>query len=694
MMKSFIAISLLLLCVVSEITCPLITGVVPDYGLKGFPDERPQKQVPCASGYYCVFGCEYKCMGRYWGISEGLGSEECDGPCRPGFMGDISSKQTNDTCSAICPKGFYCPNPGTLIGEEIPCPADDISVYCPGNNANPDPIPPGYVGLPFGSVSKYELKLCVKGNYCVGGVGYKCKAGYYGYELGQTTETCQGECYKGYYCPLGSNSPTKKICGGVGYYCPAATGAPIPVDSGYYSTPLNVSETLRESQSPCEEGYYCTGGIRYLCPEEQPLSAAMSSSIDDCKAPVYEKGDYYCYGQYYSRSGMEPCSLCYGYTTGSIEGNKKCTLCETGYYVLNNECVPEMYCDEFTDDYGTWPSTLAGYIASISCANNEYFGYNNRYCYRQLVDGNYIAVWGEVNKEQPTTCRSTVAPSGESLYDVQINFNNLAIYVFNDDIRIMVSKIILSLYQYLLSDLNNVRYDVEVSFRVGSNIMTYPELIDDVELKLVTLHDKLVKKDPVTFHHFFGITHLIHQYNYTDAFCTNNGFWDFTSVGFINYVNCPFEGYGGKFGKECIQTDFNVEWSLGTYNGCLNLNPPPSSIYIDYAYMVTNISHRWLNCEIMIHMYRLFLRRFNIPILSLFIHTPNTILDNTSHKIMSLSVRLEVHEEQKTRALFLIRDIMDSIYDAISEGTPIPYYAEISLPDDSIFITSHQYLRH
>ena len=41
--------------------------------------------------------------------------------------------------------------------------------------------------------------------------------------VGQSDEDCSGDCFKGYYCPAGSASPTQNQCG-EGFYCPMGTG--------------------------------------------------------------------------------------------------------------------------------------------------------------------------------------------------------------------------------------------------------------------------------------------------------------------------------------------------------------------------------------------------------------------------------------------------------------------------------------
>ena len=61
---------------------------------------------------------------------------------------------------------------------------------------------------------------------------------------GVDRKTCCTQCDAGYYC-TGAKLP----CGAVGSFCPPGSGRPVPVTSGYFTTPENVSkEMTRESQ--------------------------------------------------------------------------------------------------------------------------------------------------------------------------------------------------------------------------------------------------------------------------------------------------------------------------------------------------------------------------------------------------------------------------------------------------------------
>ena len=55
-------------------------------------------------------------------------------------------------------------------------------------------------------------------------------------------------------------------CGSSSVYCPDLSVAPVPVTSGYYTTPLDGDETLRTGQDLCPLGHYCVDGLIFPCP--------------------------------------------------------------------------------------------------------------------------------------------------------------------------------------------------------------------------------------------------------------------------------------------------------------------------------------------------------------------------------------------------------------------------------------------
>jgi hypothetical protein len=76
------------------------------------------------------------------------------------------------------------------------------------------------------------------------------------------------------------------VCGGVSSYCPSNSTSPQPVLDGYYSTPLDVDVMTRSSQTQCEAGYYCVGGVRTSC-ALGTYSLDGSTSCSACAAGYY-----------------------------------------------------------------------------------------------------------------------------------------------------------------------------------------------------------------------------------------------------------------------------------------------------------------------------------------------------------------------------------------------------------------------
>ena len=57
---------------------------------------------------------------------------------------------------------------------------------------------------------------CPRGSFCVAGssISTPCSPGYYGPDFNMTISTCSGACSAGYFCLLGSTTPTANPCPG------------------------------------------------------------------------------------------------------------------------------------------------------------------------------------------------------------------------------------------------------------------------------------------------------------------------------------------------------------------------------------------------------------------------------------------------------------------------------------------------
>lgn len=129
--------------------------------------------------------------------------------------------------------------------------------YWPGHDA---------IYPPNSQFTKIKEEKCPVGSFCMGGVQYLCPEGYYGDKELETSNECSGRCKPGYYCPIGSTSPTQMECGGPNVICPERSTIPRYVRAGYYSNEEDPPNT-KTSEVLCPPGFYCPGdGLRHKCP--------------------------------------------------------------------------------------------------------------------------------------------------------------------------------------------------------------------------------------------------------------------------------------------------------------------------------------------------------------------------------------------------------------------------------------------
>jgi hypothetical protein len=109
----------------------------------------------------------------------------------------------------------------------ISVPSDHLSLYRLSGLTTCTPCPAGTYSSAVGATSMATCLTCVAGRYSLAGA---------------SSELCSGNCSAGYYCPLGSTSPTARAClsipcpsGPAGVscsdrsaitHCPAGTGRP------------------------------------------------------------------------------------------------------------------------------------------------------------------------------------------------------------------------------------------------------------------------------------------------------------------------------------------------------------------------------------------------------------------------------------------------------------------------------------
>ena len=94
---------------------------------------------------------------------------------------------------------------------EIPCGGD--TVYCPTGAAKAIAVKPGFFSVGGDNATDRSAQsACPKGTFCTGGIKFDCPPGTYGRTGRLTSSSCNGQCYRGHYCPPGSISPTEIPC--------------------------------------------------------------------------------------------------------------------------------------------------------------------------------------------------------------------------------------------------------------------------------------------------------------------------------------------------------------------------------------------------------------------------------------------------------------------------------------------------
>ena len=114
-------------------------------------------------------------------------------------------------------------------------------------------------------------------------------------------------CKAGYYLSAASGCAVEIPCGAVEVYCPEGSGAPLDVDDGYYTTPVDTDkESKREGQRECEAGYYCTSGRRRGCDSAAVWSTKGAKECNKVTGGWYSTGG--SFGGY-TRTGESPCEV-------------------------------------------------------------------------------------------------------------------------------------------------------------------------------------------------------------------------------------------------------------------------------------------------------------------------------------------------------------------------------------------------
>jgi len=314
----------------------------------------------CFPGHWCPAAsvsptqriCASGRVGEGFGLATSECSDLCSGPVQP-KASPTSLKdtgvQSNMTAEVAglpvitgnrpfcaprwCEEGYFCP-PGSTLSTQQPC--GSAAVYCATGSSLPSPVDVGYYTV--GSLSRPHADQmdgdnttriaqvqCELGYWCAEGVRRICPSGVFGSSLGLTSSACSGSCAPGYYCPEGSTKAEEKACGDPSLYCPMGSSLPSKVPKGYFTE--NGTLTTRSDIEVCPPGYFCDGGVKFIC--RAGIYGAISGLYTkDCSGLC--AAGYYC-PEGSVTSTQIPCPAGRFGFTGAVNAN--CTgLCLAGYY--------------------------------------------------------------------------------------------------------------------------------------------------------------------------------------------------------------------------------------------------------------------------------------------------------------------------------------------------------------------------
>lgn len=274
------------------------------------------KCLQCSAGYYSPAAARTSCTTCSRGTFMGsLGASTCN-QCQTGrytsaeaftvctlcdvgkFTSSFTSRGVGVTVCEVCELGRYMAARGAsictiaspgyyvdLLGQwnELKCPRGKYSASTGARSPSPSASP--------------SCQLCPAGFFCDSEGTFDarakpCPAGRWG-RAGEQRPSCSGVCPAGYRCPAGTKENGWLLCG-LGRFCAEGTGASgQSVASGHYcSLPASNDPVLRwstcQAQARCEQGHFCTGGVREACAAGRFQSGvARTSCSGACSAGFF-----------------------------------------------------------------------------------------------------------------------------------------------------------------------------------------------------------------------------------------------------------------------------------------------------------------------------------------------------------------------------------------------------------------------
>ncbi|CAM9410937.1 unnamed protein product [Ectocarpus sp. 12 AP-2014] len=277
----------------------------------------------CPAGWYCTGdGAGSKCPPGVYGGEVGLSDPACSGVCAAGFVcPEGSTSPFQSKCGGL---GLYCPGGSSSPSQVL------VGYY--GAHAGVD------AGLqaardPLNETHSAQV-LCEPGFFCEKGRKEPCPAGTFQWKYGESSRGSCLPCKAGYYCPPGeSASPSLAAalvaCGNPTVFCPEGSVEPVPVRAGFYSVGGGLEGNTRVSQVLCEAGYYCQDAARKLCPagtygsseglRDEGCTGVCPPGAACAEGTVRPTP---CEEGYYATGGAVACNACPGKRVTGLEGER------------------------------------------------------------------------------------------------------------------------------------------------------------------------------------------------------------------------------------------------------------------------------------------------------------------------------------------------------------------------------------
>jgi hypothetical protein len=368
--------------------CGVNATLESECGIGSYSDVGASSCLPCESGYYCSSKTTSKTNmennGATWD-----NSGDTEGKCFPGVLCGSGMSRAPTMLQDACPAGFYCPAGATYA---VPCPAGtynpSVGIYHVDNCTD---SPAGfYTTLNSTAV----VGQCEPGFYCPVGSSsptqVPCPARYYRQEYGAGSAEDCSLCIAGGYCAGGNVVPA--VCT-AGSYCPTGIHAPIGCSIGTYSAQTGLSGVeqctscaggsycdqigLTTPRGLCEAGFYCVSGANSSRPAYTSNFSENSVFSSSGQCP---RGHYCPEGTTYPQVCPEGT---YNPNWGSTS-NAACIACTSGHYCAgeanidtDGQCLAGYYCPEGSSTTtALWAN--AGYYAptgsaaALQCAQGKY----------------------------------------------------------------------------------------------------------------------------------------------------------------------------------------------------------------------------------------------------------------------------------------------------------------------------------